>query len=241
MVKILHGSQGARQAASDGDIAVVVDALRASATISSLFQKSIENLYVCHNEEEARALALEMPAALLAGEQDTKKPQGFDFFNSPVEVGNAEIAGKTVIFTSSNGAKMLIAAKGAREVIIGGLANAQVVTSYLEHSENDISIVASGDNGIECDEDSYSAAYLAHLLDEHFSSTELNRWQKEIDNERAETVFRQSNHGKKLLRLGCQEDLVCCATVDKYAVIPVVCEYISLQEKTVARLKKADI
>jgi 2-phosphosulfolactate phosphatase len=53
------------------------------------------------------------------GERDSIKPPGFDFGNSPAELSVAQVAGKTLIQTTSNGTAGINAARGADRIYAG--------------------------------------------------------------------------------------------------------------------------
>ena len=79
------GRKGAREAAQAGHVAVIVDALRASATTASLLHYGVREIIVVEGVEEAFAEARKRPGALLAGERGCVKVEGFDLGNSPLQ------------------------------------------------------------------------------------------------------------------------------------------------------------
>ena len=101
------------------------------------------------------------------GERDGKKPDGFDYGNSPTRIEHVDFSGKTVVHTTTAGTKGLVNATGADEIITGGFVNAQAVVNYIESRNSlEISLVCMGAAGIEeTDEDMLCAQYLKDILE----------------------------------------------------------------------------
>ncbi len=67
------------------DCYVVVDVLRATTTIATLFAHGLERLTCADDIERARGIARDR-GALLFGEVQGLPPEGFDHGNSPAEI-----------------------------------------------------------------------------------------------------------------------------------------------------------
>src|SRR5690242_5515107 len=105
-IYLMRGSEGCLLAVRQHALAIVVDALRASTTLSVMLDQGAERILVVADVEDAFALAAQTPGALLAGERGGQPLPGFDFGNSPLEILSApRLDGRTVVFTSSNGAQ----------------------------------------------------------------------------------------------------------------------------------------
>src|SRR5918999_2434900 len=122
------GESGARAAARSGSSVVVVDAFRASTTIAVLVSRRARVVPVA-SVEHARSYA---GADLRAGERGSAKVAGFDFGNSPTEIVEAEVPpGSTVVLTTTNGTRVVEAARGAPVVLTGAFVNASAVADEL--------------------------------------------------------------------------------------------------------------
>ncbi len=122
------GERGARAAAREGVAVVVVDAFRASTTIAVLVGKGVRLIPVA-SIEEAAAYA---EADYRIGERGSAKARGFDFGNSPTEVEAAELPpGATVVLSTTNGTRIIEAARGATEILAGAFINAHAVADEL--------------------------------------------------------------------------------------------------------------
>jgi 2-phosphosulfolactate phosphatase len=244
MIYIEEGIPGAEKAVKKGALAIVVDALRASATLCSLTAGNASEIYVCGSADHARAVAKTLPKPVLVGEENARMPEGFDFGNSPLEINEADVSGLTVVFTSTNGARMLVACKGARDVVVGSVINSAAATNlahqYITEGV-DVVIVPAGDHGAMSDEDMASATLLAEVLSpdiEPSCENLLHQWKTRIASSGLLELFSSSRHGIELDRLGLNDDIRHCSTPDVYAVVPQVERYESIAGKTVAVLRE---
>ncbi|HEX6780087.1 MAG TPA: 2-phosphosulfolactate phosphatase, partial [Ktedonobacterales bacterium] len=102
--------------------------VRATTTLSVMFDRGCARVLVAGDIPEARALvAGAAEPLLLAGEAGGLRPPGFDFGNSPVELAAAQLAGREVVFCTTNGTRALRACAGARAILAGSLRNADAV------------------------------------------------------------------------------------------------------------------
>ncbi len=108
---------------------VVVDVLRSSATICYGLRNGIVEMKVVDSIAKAKALAEK--SDLLIGEKYGRRPEGFDFSNSPSEMLSEKVRGKKAVFTSTN-LSVVLNKNGAREnVFIGTFCNAYALAKVL--------------------------------------------------------------------------------------------------------------
>jgi len=107
------------------------------------------------------------PGTLLCGERGGRKIDGFDFGNSPSAIEKADLAGKTVVHTTSAGTQGIANAHGADEIIGGALVNASAIARYIRQKNPDeVSLVCMGLAGKEeTEEDTLCARYIRSLLE----------------------------------------------------------------------------
>ncbi|MDX6494334.1 MAG: 2-phosphosulfolactate phosphatase [Gaiellales bacterium] len=108
----------------DASVAVVIDVLRATTTIAYALAQGYERVLACGDIDQARELARRVNGgAVLAGERECVKPEGFDLGNSPREFEGPAL-GTTLVITTTNGTRAIVtAAAHAETVAIGSLAN----------------------------------------------------------------------------------------------------------------------
>ena len=240
MHRIIPGEKGAQKAASENADVVIVDALRASATICALFAAGAMEVYVCAGVPAARKVAEEFANPFLVGEENSIKPEDFAIGNSPVAALEYDLSEKDVIFTSTNGARLLIASRGAARVMIGSVNNVEVVGQAVNTGNaKETIIVPAGDMEAESDEDMASAVLLAEASGPEIAEGQenlINHWLGRIADEGLTGLFENSVHGQELMDLGCHEDVIHASDPDVSKVLPVVAEYQQRNGELVARL-----
>jgi 2-phosphosulfolactate phosphatase len=100
---------------------VVVDVLRAFTTAAYAFASGASAIWLVGTVEEAFDLAREIPGALTMGEEHGRRPDGFDFSNSPVAVANADLGERVLVQRTSAGTQGAIAAKDAERLFASSL------------------------------------------------------------------------------------------------------------------------
>ncbi|GIQ69282.1 2-phosphosulfolactate phosphatase [Xylanibacillus composti] len=162
-IRILHGKQGAAEAAG---LAVVIDVFRAFSTACYAYAGGCKAIYPTGSIAEAYRRQEELPGALLVGERGGVMVEGFDFGNSPSLIAAADVRGRSIVHTTSAGTQGLIGAAQAEEVITGAFVNAAAIARYIRQSAaREVSLIAMGLGGTEpADEDTLCAEYLRDLL-----------------------------------------------------------------------------
>jgi 2-phosphosulfolactate phosphatase len=213
------GERGARAAARAGAVVVVVDAYRASTTIAVLVEKGARVLPVAGLEE---ALAAE--ADYRIGERGSAKVQGFDFGNSPTEVREAEFApGSAVALSTTNGTRVIEAARGAPAILAGAFVNARAVADHLLSARpGRVVVVGCGWRGRRSSEDEAAAGeILAHLHGRGGAVLDGRaRAVVEAQRVRPERLLRTNTAAGRLKRLGYERDLDLCLARDAVPVVP---------------------
>lgn len=165
-IQILQLLEGARQAQG---LTVIIDVFRAFSVACYAFDGGVERIYPVGQIELAYQLKKKHPDYLLVGERNEQKPEGFDFGNSPSQLVSTQLAGKTMVHTTSSGTQGIVNATGADEIISGSFVNAGAIIQYIQQQQPEkLSLVCMG---YACqhptDEDTFLAEYIkAKLLDE---------------------------------------------------------------------------
>lgn len=144
-------------------VAVVVDVLRATSTIVQALASGYRRVVCCAEVEEARELRARLGSALLAGERRARALPGFDLGNSPREF--LEPRGETVILTTTNGTRAIVAAAASAEtVLVGSLLNLEAVAAAAGAGGGDVEVVCAGLEGRFTLDDAYCAGRIAELV-----------------------------------------------------------------------------
>jgi 2-phosphosulfolactate phosphatase len=144
-------------------VAVVVDVLRATSTIVQALASGYRRVLCCAEIDEARELRERLGEGVLAGERLAQAIPGFDLGNSPAEF--VEPRGETVILTTTNGTRTIVAAAaGAEAVLVGSLLNLAAVADAARDSGAAVEVVCAGVDGRFTLDDAYCAGRIAGLL-----------------------------------------------------------------------------
>ena len=145
--------------AMEADCFVVVDVLRATTTIATLFARRLESLVAVDNIDRARALA-KAEGRLLFGEVDGLPPPGFDFGNSPAEAAAADVAGRGAVLFTTNGTTALCALAGRGVVATGAIVNTNAVAGYVSRFDRVVLVCAGRAGGRRFALDDFATAGL---------------------------------------------------------------------------------
>ena len=145
-------------------VGIVVDVLRATSTICQALASGYGRVLCCAEVDEARALAETEGPAKLAGERRLEHIEGFDFGNSPSEL-EGEPAAETLVLTTTNGTRLLVAAAERFErVYVGSLLNLEAVATAARESGEDVAVLCAGVLGELALDDAYCAGRIVEVL-----------------------------------------------------------------------------
>jgi 2-phosphosulfolactate phosphatase len=147
------------------DIYIVIDVIRATTTFAIVFDQGAARVLVAETVEQAREAAQKHPGLLLCGERNVQPLPGFDYGNSPVQFSHLNLAGRELVFTTTNGTRAFYACPESSTRLAGSFYNAQAVTARAlalakEHNSN-ISLVCAGELNYFALDDAVCAGYLA--------------------------------------------------------------------------------
>lgn len=163
-INILHLVEGAKKATG---LTVVIDVFRAFSMEAYLFSKGAEKVIPIGDVELAYKLKKENPDFILAGERGGKILPGFDLGNSPSELLDIDVSGKTVVHTTSAGTQGIANSQSADEILGGSLLTAKAIAKYIKEKNPEVvSLVCMGYAGVsETEEDTLCAEYIKSLLE----------------------------------------------------------------------------
>jgi 2-phosphosulfolactate phosphatase len=145
-------------------VAIVVDVMRATSTIAQALASGWERVYCAPGIEEARALRDSLGEGLLGGERDAVQIPGFDLGASPREV--REPCGSTLIMSTTNGTRAIVAAAASCEtVLLGSLLNLSAAAAEARERGTDVVVLCAGYKDAFAIDDAYCAGRITRLLD----------------------------------------------------------------------------
>jgi 2-phosphosulfolactate phosphatase len=231
-IDVLYGVQQLASQDVQGRVVAVIDVLRASTTVAAALANGAKAVIPLESSEDVvtRSKQFERASVLLAGERRMLKMDGFDLGNSPLEHSRDVVEGKTVLLTTTNGTKALVAVPGARDVVVASYVNLTAVCAMLRAAIRggaDITIVCAGQDRQFALEDAACAGRYVSNVCKRLPTIDLNDAALAaslIDRKYGDNLMRLFNtaaHGRALAAAGFEEDLAACSAVDSYPVIPI--------------------
>jgi len=224
-----------------GQPVVVIDVLRASTTIAYALEAGAKEVIPALHVEEAQKIASEFPAgqAVLGGERNGVLIHGFDLANSPEEYTSERVAGRTLVFTTTNGTAAIVRVRCAGRILLGAFVNVTAVFRQLA-GRRQVHLVCAGTHGHYSSDDVLLAGMLVERLVQHGevgyqqnaqAITAREFWlskftsaqalgDERLEPRRLAEVLQSSAGGKHLLALGLEKDILAAAQVDRFSPVP---------------------
>jgi 2-phosphosulfolactate phosphatase len=223
-----------------GGVAVVIDLLRATTTLCHALAAGATDVRPCQDIEIAKRLAEEIgrTQCLLGGERRGVKIEGFDFGNSPSEYTSGRVAGKILLFSTTNGTRAIDAVVAADFIVLASLVNLTAVCNWLAAHPAGLDIVCAGTDGCLTREDVLTAGAIVAQLsaanvapqwtwnEEALIARDAWRgvWSHDRSHDALMAALRASRGGANLVELGYDADIEAAARVDALNVVPLAGE-----------------
>lgn len=216
------------------DCAIAIDVLRATTTMVTALAAGAEAVQVFSDLDKLIHVSETWPTEkrIRAGERGGAKVAGFDMGNSPLDCTPEQVQGRRLFISTTNGTRSLERVQKASAVLAGAFVNRRAVVNYiLSEKPETVWIVGSGWEGSFSLEDTACAGAIAQNLvkelqvpvDELAGNDEVigaltlfDQWK-----DRLLELMHHASHGKRLLRLDCDEDLKYCVQMDLLDVLPI--------------------
>ena len=199
------------------DVAIMVDVLRASTTIT-VAMENFGTIIPVKTIEEAENFAKKNDA-VLAGERRGAAIKGFDTGNSPIEI--SKFAGDVLVITTSNGTRIMDGMQS--KTLIGSFVNAKsVAQTALNLAENHIEVVMAGVEGNFAIEDFLGAGeIISYLTDQKLDEKALAAYMASVDADMVQNAIKTSRSARRLGELGLINDVEFCLKRNIYDTVPV--------------------
>lgn len=214
-----------------GKTAVVFDILRATSTIVTALANGCREVVPFITVEEAVSFSRDRGDIILGGERESLLIPKFHLGNSPLEYVPEKVKDKTVVLTTTNGARAVRrAAEDAGQVLIGSLLNAMTVAQEVMKLGRDVVLVCAGTRGKFSLEDNVAAGMVGLELTDLTGGTGISfesdlavaacRLAQFYREEPLKALY-DSLHGQRLAAMGLSEDLAWCAGLNHFDIVPV--------------------
>ena len=150
----------------DADINVIIDVVRAFTVTHCAFIQGAKEIMLVPTAEDAFHLKRTYPEVLLAGEINGLPIDGFDLDNSPVNISDSVLTGKTIIQKTTNGVKATLNSLNAKTILVTGFSNANATITHISKlcKKNSVKIINLIASHPSSDEDMACAEYIKSML-----------------------------------------------------------------------------
>jgi 2-phosphosulfolactate phosphatase len=217
---------------------IVVDLLRASTTICQALVAGAECVMPFAEIDRTLQLADKFGRnrVLLGGERGGRRIPGFNLGNSPAEYTPERVAGRRILFTTTNGARALDHVKDAQRVLVGAAVNRLAIAEAVANSKQ-VAIICAGTDGEIAREDILAGGAIVDAVFEQMNCWSLgpnalaarDAWRQVVSSaeqakrglaEQFALELRDTQGGRNLLEIGQAADLPLCARLDVLNVVP---------------------
>ena len=213
-----------------GSTVLVIDVLRASTSMVAALSHGCAAIVPVGDPADARRRAGQLPAGtvLIAGERRGETIPGFDLGNSPLELGHPRVRGKTIVFTTSNGTRALLAARPAAAVGVAALVNLSAAAAWVLAGQRDVLLLCAGERGAVSLEDHVCAGLLVDRLLAQAPSAATTaaaemarRAGQGYANGDVGRLAHDSSWAVRLASRGRGDDVAACLVLDTSGLVPV--------------------
>ena len=118
----------------DGAV-VAIDVIRAFSTAAYAFAAGAREIWLVAEVDQALAFKERHPGVLAMGEDHGRRPEGFDFSNSPVALSRADLSGRVLVQRTSAGTRGVAAAGNATRLWCASLVCASATARAVNCSD----------------------------------------------------------------------------------------------------------
>lgn len=205
-------------------IVIVTDIFRATTTMCAALKNGARSIIPVASIGEAQAYKAK--GYLVGAERNVKRCDFADFGNSPFDYTTEKVAGKDIVFTTTNGTQAIEAAADASDLIIGAFSNISAVVDFCVNSGKNVIVLCAGwNNRFNIEDTLYGGAIAKKLSDRGYSFSSdavriaLSMW-KDAEPDVREYINR-TEHIKRLETNNLQDSVDYCLMEDTVNLVPV--------------------
>ena len=202
----------------------MVDIFRASTTMCRMLHNGATAIIPVAEIEEAKRYKND--GYLVGAERHTRKCDFADFGNSPFDYTPERVAGREVVFPTTNGTMAISEGANAQELLIGSFSNIGALSHYcIEHAERIVVLCAGWNNRINLEDMLFGGALLERLsasgkvtIGSDAVRVAQLLWLQAKANPMG--FLKNSEHYGRLLANGAEGDAAYCLSSDTLEVVP---------------------
>ncbi len=221
----------------DNVVVIGIDILRAGTTICKALQSGAKEIIPVGSSEDALGIyfKFDRSTALLCGERNGNKIEGYHLGNSPLEYETDLVAGKTLILNTTNGSLLFKRLLPFPFFYIGCFANSSVLISKVIEIINNIKdishilLICAGQDNKFTFEDALFCGFFIELLqsklenvnafdfnDAAIASLDLAK----VHRNDFLSFAKTTEHSKQLIHLGFEKDLDIAFSLESIPILP---------------------
>lgn len=211
-----------------GKVVIVLDILFATTTMVTALAHGATEVVPVLDEAAARAQAGEFPenSFVLAGELYAQTLPGFAH-PAPLALLEHGVAGKALVYSTTNGTVAMTQAAGASRVYCGALLNARALVGHIvaRHPRETVLVVCAGSGNNFNFEDFYGAGCFVERFAERLGASadfsDAARAARTVYREaRAPQALLECRVGRMMVERGLQREVEFASRHDAFPVIP---------------------
>ena len=207
-------------------VVVVVDILRATSAICAAFMNGVAHIIPVGTIDEARACKAQ--GYMVAAERDGLVLDFADFGNSPFNFTPERVAGRDIVYSTTNGTQAIQMASGAHQVVVGAYFNLSALTRWIIAQQRDVVILCAGwKNRFSLEDTLFAGALATGLVKSgHFhticdsTNAAIDLWDIARDN--LQTYVLKAAQKGRLAKHGLDDVIDYCHTPDLSNIIPLL-------------------
>ena len=210
----------------DNRAVVVLDVLRATTTMAAALAAGARGVRTYASSEDVRLAIVAGDGLLSCGEERCLRPEGFDLGNSPAEFVRDRVEGKTILMSTTNGTRAIVAAaRGAAQLYAAALVNAEATARHLAQLDADVTLLCAGTGGDVALEDLIGAgaivATLNRLTQNKLASdtAQIALALFEMSEKSLHQTLRNTQGGRNVVAAGLEADIDFAARLNALHVV----------------------
>lgn len=212
-----------------GRVVVVIDVIRFSTSVTVALESGARRVLPAASVEEARRLArtLGRSEVLLCGEQGGDRVEGYDLGNSPREFKHERVAGRTLVYSTTNGTRAVDRVRDAGRVLVACMRNLGAVAGRVRAQDQPTLLLCAGRAGSVALDDAWCAGLLAERIGREGRIEPDDTARLALAAARSlglpdRSALERTESGAAVAARGLAEDLEVCAQMDRTGTVPVL-------------------
>jgi 2-phosphosulfolactate phosphatase len=216
--------------ALSGRVVAVIDVLRATSTIVEAVANGARRVVPAADMDAALRLAQTFGRSevLLCGERRSRKIEGFDLGNSPLEFTSDAVNDRLVVMTTTNGTRALITGEAGDRCVVASFLNESAVADDLVATQQPIVVLCAGRERRFSLEDALCAGSLLAAIRSRVPRVRLNDAALAVAalerryRSRLSAVIRRTAAARQIVEAGHADDIAYCLTRDRHQIVPIM-------------------